>query len=250
MISAATLEARTVRSRSGAVMIEATLKEDDKIKQQNIFSIDAFIAILRGAEYTEDKATICRVESTPPGYIDGFVSSKEGTIGAVFYVPPQKHQFVLAEYGRYKRKSYFMPMPGLVYMALFNKGVLASFYCFAVKDGKDEVSDETVLCQYPFGNVSCEGSVCMGTVKRRGVKNFWDVRELIEDSLLGETNSDYLEGDKARVLANLTQHQLCEKLKKMEEFPSELLLSYCGSGAKTIGALRKKLFISAESMKL
>ncbi len=241
----AQLKSRTVRSSSGAVMMEVTLCDGDKILEQKVLSIDAFVALLTNATYKEDAPVTVHVAKTPEDFVDGFATDNDGTLGAIFYLPPAKHQFVLAGDKKHKRKAYFLPMPGLVYLVVFNQGSCRTFDCYAVKEWN---GDDTVLFKYPFGNVSESGHVCMGTIKSGKVSRFDDLREFIEDSLNGETNSDYI-GDNVRLAFEGSQYDFCEQIKDEGEFPSKLLLEFTTSDEKkTVGSLKKELMLIAKTL--
>ncbi len=240
------IKAQTVRQSSGAVLWRVTLLDGEKILEQKNLSVDAFTALIMDAQYRDEAPQVVRVGETPEGYVDGFTTTQEGTLGAIFYLAPHKHQFVLS--GRAtadnKRKAYYLPMPGLIYLVVMNKGSIRSMFCFAAKEYS---GDETVLYQYPFGNVSHTGSVCMGSIMVSDVKDFNGIRKAIEESLDGETNCDYLSSNKVRLATDLTQDAFCEQIKDSEEFPLNLLLAADGK-LNTVGDLKQELALIAKSL--
>lgn len=64
----------------------------------------------------------------------------------------------------------------------------------------------------------------MGSVKKVKISDFMDIRKNIEQSLTAVTNRDYLDSDLCRASVTVTQHELCDQVSKMDEFPSEILL--------------------------
>lgn len=217
----AKLTAQTVRSEMGIVAFVCTLETGDGTICQRTMSIDDFVTLIQGATRRVTTSKL-RVGAIPEGFVDGFVSNDAGTLGAIIKVPSQKHQFVLNYDG--KRKSYYLPMPNLLYTIYAYEGNITDFRCYTYRhwEGMD-----TDICQYPFGNVSLGGSVCTGSIQSRKIKNFMDCALVIEDTLCGETNKDYLRDhdDKVNLAKSIDQFSFCDELEKMEEFPHNLLLS-------------------------
>lgn len=65
---------------------------------------------------------------------------------------------------------------------------------------------------------------------------------VIEDTLCGETNKDYLQDgkDNVNLAKTIDQFSFCDELEEMEEFPHNLLLS-C---SKTLDEVIQKFFKS------
>lgn len=228
------LTAQTVRSDLGKVAFVCTLEMEDGTSCQRTMSIDDFVTLIQGAT-RRDSAAVLKVGAIPDGFVNGFVSNTPGTLGAIIKVPSQKHQFVLNYEG--KRKSYYMPMPNLLYLIYANTGTVTDFRCYTYKHWDDM---DTCLCKYPFGNVSSTGEVCTGSIKNRKIKNFMDCALVIEDTLCGETNRDYLQDgkDNVNLAKTIDQFSFCDELEEMEEFPHNLLLS-C---SKTLDEIIQEFF--------
>lgn len=227
----------TVRASSGAVLWRASAFLGEKLLSQANMTADDAVSLIQGARKRDGAPTVVKVEEIPGEMISALKSTDGTLIGGIFYLPPQMHQFVLAAAGERKRQAYYMPLPGLVYGLVANKGSVTFKKCFAVKEWEGK---NTLLCQYPFGNVSNSGDICMGTANRQGVTTYPALREYIEDSLLSVTNSDYLSGDDVRATSKMTQHQLCDMVAQLEQFPTELLLHH--EGCPSIDALEKELY--------
>lgn len=229
---------KTVRSQSGMVKMMVSLFDGESLLEQTVMSIDDYISLLQGAVRRVDAPTSVELGLIPQGLYDGFVTNRKGTLGGIFYIPPQKHQFILAPTDFQPRRAYYLPMPGLVYSLIFNNECQRSMSCFAFKEWK---GDDTVLYQYPFGNVSSSGSVCMGSIKSVKGSTFMDLREHIENSLNGVTSGDYLGGQsKVRLATDATQYQFCDSIAELDEFPMELLLE--SEKMATVGNLRRDFF--------
>lgn len=228
------LKSESCRTKQGFLKMRVSLFDGDTLLQQTVMGIEDYITMLQNSHRRQESPTTLFIGDVPAGFVDGFVSNTEGTLGAIIYLPPRKHQFILAgvEGGR-EKKAYYIPMPGLVYEVVANKGTMHTFRCFAFKEWN---GDETELFHYPYGNVSDSGSICMGSVSRVKVTSYTDIRENIENSLNGVTNSDYLDGDDCRLSVKVSQHDFCDQLEKeeSEQFPMELLLAHPMGNVKTL----------------
>lgn len=217
------IKSESVRSEAGMDKMRVSLYEKGKLIEQTVMSLKDYISLLENSTKKDEGAIFLPVNGVPDGFVDGVLSNKEGTLGAIIYIPPRKHQFILAATGARKEAAYHIPMPGLVYECIANKGSKHTFKCFACKEWN---GDETELYHYPWGNVGIEGNICMGSVKGKALNDFFDIREYIESSLNGITNADYLPGDFCRLSVSVTQHDFCDQISGQDEFPMELLLAH------------------------
>lgn len=221
MDSGIMLKSESCRSMQGLVKMRVSLYDKGSLVKQTVMGLTDYISMLQRSVKREEAPTTLMVGEIPQGFVDGAVSDIPGTLGAIIYVPPQKRQFLLDESGERKKAAYFMPMPGLVYMCVSNHGNIHTFRCYVFKEWE---GDKTKLYHYPFGNVSDSGSICMGSVKKVKISDFMDIRKNIEQSLTAVTNRDYLDSGLCRTSVTVTQHELCDQVSKMDEFPSEILL--------------------------
>ena len=228
-----TIKSESVRTQAGMVKMRVSLYEAEKLVTETVMSLTDYISLLQKSAKKEEAAVFMPIKGVPDGFVDGVLSNKKGTLGAIICIPPRKHQFVLAATDCRKEAAYYIPMPGLVYECIANKGNQHTFKCFAFKKWN---GDETELYHYPWGNVSSEGSICMGSVKKKPLNDFYDIREHIENSLNGITNADYLSGSLCRLSAKVTQHDFCDQISEQDEFPMELLLSH---RMETVGKLKE-----------
>lgn len=248
------LSARTVRTESGNVCWKVYLSEGEtiikpqnntKIIEQGVMTDIAFAQMVTGAIVRKEPAPTIFVPPTPNGYVDGYMSKEDGSLGMVVRIPSRKFQFSLYSHasGMKTTKSYSIPTPNLVYLLSYRNKVRKSFLCFSYREWKGM---ETELCYYPYGNVSDSGSICMGNISDQSIgvdiTDFQSLMVVIEASLLGVTNDDYLTGGKARVLTGQSQYELCESLEKSgaEIFPSNILTNQNGN-LKTVSDLCARL---------
>lgn len=240
------ITAKTVVYDSGAVGWKVYLSDGDmkiapkkgtKVLQQGVMKQDAFTEMVKDASVLQENHAFLRIPPTPKGFVDGYLSTEPGTLGGVFVMEGTRSQFALksherregAEMGKLVEKAYCIPMPHLVYYVCFRKGCLQEMLCFAFREWKGM---DTVLCQYPFGNVSALGNVCMGNtpINADSIRSFSDLLSVIMDSRLAVTNDDYLKDGKVRLVKEITQIELCDSLIGKDTFPHELLLDYVGNG--------------------
>jgi len=231
------LRLETVRASSGAVLWRASAYDGEKLIEQANMTADDAVTLIQGAKRRKEVPQVVKIEEIPSGLISSIKSTDGNVIGGIFYIPPAKHQFVLAKTTERERQAYYMPLPGLVYGLVSVGGDVSFKKCFAVKEWEGM---RTALCQYPFGNVSNVGEICMGTANRKGVTTYDALKEYIEDGLSAVTNSDYLAGDDVRATTKITQHELCDRLAEAEQFPVELLLNH--ETIPTVEALKAELY--------
>lgn len=237
MVDNLRIESQTRVATSGDVKMLVKIFKNEKLEDECLMTIDDFTTLLKKSERArKDTHSIMEIGEMPEGihYFDGYLSDEVGTLGGIFYREPSKHQFLLKNGN--STECYYLALPGLVYAISFNKGSKKSMSCFAYR--KWEGAD-TILFQYPFGNVSNSGDVCMGTISRK-VSRFADIGDYIEASLDGVTNGDYLSNNLVRLSCDKTQYAFCEEIKDFDEFPLELLMEQ--PNLKDCKELRDKFF--------
>lgn len=238
------LQSKTLRSDAGLVCFKVDLVDGNEVLQSKTMSIDDYITLISGAERRTERPITVALGEIPEGMVDGYASPIEGTLGAIIRVPAHKQQFSLTVDKNISEsgvKSFFMPLPNLIYLITYSSGVRKSFDCYCYKEWEGL---ETKLMQYPFGNVSSSGSICMGkiVVDEEDKTSFMGLRRIIESSLYGITNNDYLTDGRVRLKERYTQYDFCKKLvdENVDVFPHELLLEQPGN-LITVADLQKKL---------
>lgn len=147
----------------------------------------------------------------PEGYLGGaFADTKNYT--AVWRVPARKRTI-----NHFRAGRNLVPFPEMVFSVNVSGG-RASGRVFAVK--RDN------LYQYPFGNVSTSGSICMGNIDVDMIEEGPSAFE--EDFFAGVTNDDYFQPG---VYVNLkgTQVDLIKRLVDKDKFPDKWLVRSSGS---------------------
>lgn len=118
--------------------------------------------LLKVLDLSSEKSEILTVDSKqlPKNCIRVFshVSEKATSNGYFLYV--EEGNFDITYY-----KDVFKDfhMPNLLFYFSINKNKIVKSKVFAVKDKIDEITDDTILYRYPFGNVFTGGNICWGT---------------------------------------------------------------------------------------
>lgn len=89
------------------------------------------------------------------------------------------------------------------------------------------------MFRYPFGNVSSNGSICMGNILTKKL-SFEKADEFMELFFSGVTNNDYY--DKSNILPGYSLSKMINMLEKKKEFPKRWLVET----GQTYAALKKE----------
>ncbi len=142
--------------------------------------------------------------SEDSGYLDGYIC--DGGWSAVWKVKGTVRQLI------HTSGHYRVPFPDLIFSVMIKNGIMCSSFVFAL--------DGDRVCQYPFGNVSVDGSICMGNIhlpKNPVIKDFE------EEFFLGKTNNDYFHSG-SHVKVKYSQDELLRRLSGKETFPKRWLI--------------------------
>lgn len=239
------LVSKTLRADSGLVCFKVDLiKNNHEVVQSKTMSIDDYITLISGAERRKEPPLSLFLNGIPDGMVDGYISSIKGTIGAIIRIPAHKQQFSLAvdrHIAESRKTAFYMPMPNLIYLIAYVEGVRKIFNCFCYTEWN---GPDTKLMQYPFGNVSAGAEICMGSIAINAddINSYMGLYRIIESSLYGITNGDYLEGDRVRLKKAVTQYEFCKELvdSNADVFPHDLLLEQPGN-VLTVSDLQEKM---------
>lgn len=206
------LKSELVFDELGNNMMRVTFSQDG-FESIKLLTMDNYLAILGDATFSNAKHHV-RIGCLPEGFYDGSISSIDpSTFDAVIIQPAQKRAM------SYGGKHWYIPFPRLVFYLSVCNGHVTEKYCFALKNN-EPVSKDTLVFTYPFGNVSENGSICMGNVITKNLDQISMTNEFIADFFMSETSNDYYEGkDKT----GLSQAELLYRLKEKDEFPEEWL---------------------------
>lgn len=173
-------------------------------------------ASLIGASLKETKRSFWRIKQDflPEGFIDGCISDANNYMIA-FKVKGMVRPFA------HTSGVYQIPYPDLVFVLTMGRGRLMHKEVYAMKEG-----DSETLYQYPFGNVSQSGDICMGNInlaeiKENGPQMFADL------FFLGKTNNDYYH-EGSHISSKWSQEELLRRLDGKKKFPARLLIQNRG----------------------
>lgn len=151
------------------------------------------------------------------------IYEKDEGYGCIFLVKGKKRPLLFEKANRCL--TYVVPYPNLVFNARVSASGGVSCDIFAVKE--EMLTDETVLYQFPYSNVSNLGQVCFGGNRLK----FSEPRSLKEDcEMMVDTffsapyNGDYYT-KKYTAWLEADMKKLLERLSQCEQFPTEILIS-------------------------
>ena len=182
------------------------------MEETKLLAIDDYLTLLGDATFSNVKNHI-RIGCLPDGFYDGSIASDD----------PSSFEIVLIKEAQKKAMTYggrhwYIPFPRLVFYLSVSKGKITDRYCYAIK--KDTTNEDTPVYLYPFGNVSPDGSICMGNVITNKLENISMAEKFIADFFMSETSNDYYD---KKNQTGLSQSELLYRLKDKEEFPEEWL---------------------------
>ncbi|MBQ7067171.1 MAG: hypothetical protein IJN92_10170 [Lachnospiraceae bacterium] len=172
-----------------------------------------FVKWLSGSLREKKEIAYCPVGRIPAGYVDALISS-EGAFYIAVRTPMAKRQVI------YMGHPMFCAYPPLIFMLHINAdGTLTKASCFALKE--TEVKEDTLLWQYPYGHVSKEGSICMGSVPKNNLHGLASAEKVIENFFLGEDQGHSYRND--FTLLKVSLGELFSITEKAETFPLQYL---------------------------
>lgn len=159
------------------------------------------------------KRTYVSIGGLPQNYFNAQISSdNEGCFKVLLVYKKQKRALA------YGGEHFFIPFPSLMFYLHYEDGLRKESRVFALDT--DEPSMDSVLYEYPFGNVNESGGICFGNIKLPKVKCIKDTERIPEEFFLGKTQGDLYHSQNS---AGLSQGELITYLQDKEEYPVELL---------------------------
>lgn len=135
------------------------------------------------------------------------------TIGVV--VPAGKYTY------NYRGELFEIPFPQMLFVFSLREGKLQKCQVFALQKG--QVTKQSKLYRFPFGNVGINGAVCFGENILPTFNGLQELETFFRFVLAMEHNDDYFISPDDKV-----QRELVEKLSKENEFDNSLLIE-CGT---------------------
>jgi len=200
-----------------------TSRNSKNVSMTKVLSHGVFLNLLKSNTINRREEPRKQLGTLPFGYVDCLYGGPGNYKIAVLY--PEKARGV-----KYYKDTYRVPYPNVLFIFDVKGGVLHSHYAFAVKDA--EITAETVLYKYPFGNVGVGGSMCFGTIKRPNMTLMSSVDEVCQLFFNGETNDDLYTPEKTT--KQLKQYELYKFLEGKKKFPYSILIRECSHLDKPI----------------
>lgn len=159
-----------------------------------------------------------RIGPLPDGFYDGVIDgSTDESFKVVLAVPKRQH--IMNYYG----DSFIIPYPDMVFFLEVNDRQLHKSLVVALDIGKSgEITNDALVCKYPFGNVYGNFGICWGSNILPEVPTLKDTTIIVERFLSSETNMDLYQAP-TEYPEFQNQRGLIEALVKLDEFPAVFL---------------------------
>lgn len=167
----------------GNTLVRVELKDSKGRVRLSVISFDDYLALLKGNREASREYVEVDNSFLPKGFVKGWFSDR-ANFTCVFTVPG-KVRFFKYQPRSGETQNYEIPYPDVVVVLSVRGGNVANKRCYALK------SDGFTLYQFPYSNVSSEGSICTGNA------NFNFEEDNIDDffAVFCESahNDDYME---------------------------------------------------------
>ena len=193
--------------------VDVTLIGEDKAKITKRLSLSEYIAIL-----SDQADTWLEIPQFPYGTVKTKWQDKGNYITTV-YVPKDVRPTIFMKKG----SPLMIPYPNMVFYFTLKNGHLSASGCYAVKEDRLSLTDESKLYRYPFGNVyTGDGRICWGGNFVGDVKEPIQLERLISLFFDAATNSDlYQPGISCK--KNISLEDLYLEVSGKEIFDEKLL---------------------------
>lgn len=173
----------------------------------------AFVKWLSGSLKEKEELIYYPVGKIPKGYVDALICNN-GSFHIAVRTPMAKRQVI------YMGHPMYCAFPPLVFMLHINaEGTLIGANCFALKE--EQVKEDSLLWQYPYGHVSKTGSICMGSVPKNNLYGLASAQTVIDNFFLGEDQGHNYREDYTLLKVHLGE--LFSIMEKAETFPIQYL---------------------------
>lgn len=208
-----TLKSEALTDQTGNTVFRVELTDKSGIQRVRTISLEDYITLLQGAKVTKGHYVHLKEGFLPEGVRDAFISDQRNYI--VSYVVPGRKRAFLYQNGYSQRpKRHVVPYPDLAFILQVSEGHVSIKKVFALK-GEE-------LCNYPFGNVSRSGDICMGNIESKDLES--SVDSFTDDFFMGVTNNDYFD-PRMKNTEGFDQPKLLHKLSGLDKFPDRWLVT-------------------------
>ena len=209
----------------GNPIFKTITKLSDGSNLQKTLSFEDFKKLLDvSTKIVEDKYR--SIPKLPKYYHEGGVTKKCNSFWVTLFVPGERRQF----YYQTTNEMLFVPYPNMIFLLKIGNGVVKSRYCYAIAD--NELTDSTVLYQYPYGHVSTSGDICMGSCSK-SLNSLSEADNFVEQFVLGSNQGHYYQnGVMSR--KNVSLRELLSLTEKKGYFPAEWLMPMTQSNGQPL----------------
>lgn len=221
------LSSRTVVS-DGILLMDVTAVKDG-VTIHKLLTVEDYVSLF--TNNLKKIVTYQMVPRLPKEVYQAAISDRPDTFRMILHLPAKKRGLCIGE------KHFFLPYPSLVVYQAIQNGSKKEYGIFATTD--DELSEQSILYQYPFGNAGSGCSACFGNIvlpKLKGIEDFMIPTNAFLD---GKTNYDLFQGKKIHG-KELSQGELITILEGCEVYPPELLAPVNMTMKELIGKLLKQ----------
>ena len=211
----------------GGVLMRVSIK-DNGIETTKVVSMADYLSILGDNTYSNAKNRV-RIGRLPEGFFDGCISSDNPSIFDVVLVLDGMKRPIA-----YGGRHWYVPFPKLLFYISVIDGAVHTKQCFSLVD--EEVTADSRLYFYPFGNVDNTGGICMGNVRTERMENIQEANEFVSNFFFSETNDDYYSD---KTVSGLSQAELLSRLRDKESYPNEWLVPFDGTVATILSKIKK-----------
>ena len=214
------MQVNTFAGKRGEVMFKVQFIQSNGQVDVKSLNYKTYLSLLTKSVHQNEYIQLGEV---PTGYKEAAYADRD-TYKIFLCAPAQKRLMV------YQGGHYWIPFPGCLFFLEVKKGAVCHKYVYCYAD--EEIKDESRLFRYPFGNVSSNGSICMGNILTKRL-SFEKADEFMDLFFSGVTNNDYY--DKSNILPGYSLSKMINMLEKKKEFPKRWLVET----GQTYAALKK-----------
>lgn len=227
--NALSFSSQAVTDSLGQTFMKVSVTDEHGMLTEKTLAMDDYISLLTGSTF-QKMSKMLRIGTLPEHYYDGSLSANDDGFRVILHYPACKRAI------SFGGKHWFVPFPNLIFFFQVKNGAVTQKYCFAVPTA--DITSETPLFRYPFGNVGSDGGICFGNISLK-IGSIQHIEEACNAFFESVTNNDYY-----TEIAGMKQEKLLKKLSKLDVYPNEWLLGTSEyEPCSTISDLEKKLFI-------
>jgi len=197
--------------------VRICVEDGENVQELKKISMDDYIQLMNGSLLTSKRME--RLGRLPEGFIDGGYNSTNGEYEAIIHVPGDKRPIFFQE------QAHIVAFPSLVFYFRAERNRITKSLLYAVDD-KEELSAESALYHYPYGNVYNDAHICWGQNKLPQITKLADFDSVVQMFFGAQTNNDLYQPPTVKLNGNEikpAQAELISMMEKEQKFPVEIL---------------------------